>query len=440
MYKIGSFDNEAVALFALVLTFYFYLKAVKSGSIGWSVITSIAYFYMAASWGAYVFVINVIALYTLGILFIGKFNEKLYISYSVFYVLGTLLVVQLPFIGFLAIRSAEHLLFHSVFIIIQLYLISKKRTLASLFFKFAIILICLFIAYLLFTGTTKWTARNLSLLNPINLMKKSSIVAAVAEHQSTPWSFYFLNLNYLLVLMPIGFFICCKGKANINHGKLFIAFYALISIYFSSLMSRLMIITAPAACILAALGISKLLRSFLRKSTFDLSLSITSILAFLCYSYLIHCTWTASEAYSSPSIVMLNSNQRVIIDDFREAYYWLRLNTEDEAKIMSWWDYGYQITSLSNRTVIVDNNTWNTTQIGMVGKVMASDEETAYKLCKSLEVDYVLVIFGSIAGYSNDDLNKFNWMLRIASNYFPEIDENDYQDTVSFESKCRWRV
>ena len=36
---------------------------------------------------------------------------------------------------------------------------------------------------------------------------------------------------------------------------------------------------------------------------------------------------------------------------------------------MSWWDYGYQITAMANRTVLVDNNTWNNTHISRVGQV-----------------------------------------------------------------------
>ena len=60
---------------------------------------------------------------------------------------------------------------------------------------------------------------------------------------------------------------------------------------------------------------------------------------------------------------------RVIIDDYREAYYWLKMNTKKDAKILSWWDYGYQITGMGNRTVLVDNNTWNNTHIATVGRV-----------------------------------------------------------------------
>lgn len=46
------------------------------------------------------------------------------------------------------------------------------------------------------------------------------------------------------------------------------------------------------------------------------------------------------------------------MDDFREAYYWLQTNTPDDARVMSWWDYGYQIAGMGNRTTLVDNNTW----------------------------------------------------------------------------------
>lgn len=44
------------------------------------------------------------------------------------------------------------------------------------------------------------------------------------------------------------------------------------------------------------------------------------------------------------------------------------------------WDYGYQITGMANRTVIVDNNTWNNTHIATVGRAMASNEEDAYQI------------------------------------------------------------
>ncbi|VDN17383.1 unnamed protein product [Dibothriocephalus latus] len=95
---------------------------------------------------------------------------------------------------------------------------------------------------------------------------------------------------------------------------------------------------------------------------------------------------------------------------------------------MSWWDYGYQITAIANRTVLVDNNTWNNTHIGRVGQAMASSEDDAYEILQELDVDYILVIFGGASSYSSDDINKFLWMVRIAGSTEKgrHIREHDY--------------
>lgn len=60
------------------------------------------------------------------------------------------------------------------------------------------------------------------------------------------------------------------------------------------------------------------------------------------------------------------NRSRQILDDFREAYHWLSHNTENDARVMSWWDYGYQIAGMANRTTLVDNNTWNNSHIALV--------------------------------------------------------------------------
>ncbi|MGH0144049.1 UNVERIFIED_CONTAM: hypothetical protein FKN15_045308 [Acipenser sinensis] len=155
------------------------------------------------------------------------------------------------------------------------------------------------------------------------------------------------------------------------------------------------------------------------------------VMTFFLITYTFHSTWVTSEAYSSPSIVLSargGDGSRIIFDDFREAYYWLRHNTPEDAKVMSWWDYGYQITAMANRTILVDNNTWNNTHISRVGQAMASTEEKAYEIMRELDVSYVLVIFGGLTGYSSDDINKFLWMVRIggSTDTGRHIKEHDY--------------
>ena len=69
---------------------------------------------------------------------------------------------------------------------------------------------------------------------------------------------------------------------------------------------------------------------------------------------------------------------------------------------------------------MVDNNTWNNSHIALVGKAMSSTEDKAYVIMRALDVDYVLVIFGGMIGYSGDDINKFLWMVRIAEGEHPQ--------------------
>jgi len=162
----------------------------------------------------------------------------------------------------------------------------------------------------------------------------------------------------------------------------------------------------------------------------QLKMMVVMLLMMLLMLFSVHCTWVTSNAYSSPSIVLATTNydgSRNILDDFREAYFWLRQNTPDDARVMSWWDYGYQIAGMANRTTLVDNNTWNNSHIALVGKAMSSNESAAYDIMRSLNVDYVLVIFGGVIGYSGDDINKFLWMVRIAEGEHPkDIRESDY--------------
>ena len=50
---------------------------------------------------------------------------------------------------------------------------------------------------------------------------------------------------------------------------------------------------------------------------------------------------------SQPSIMFkakLRDGTEIMVDDYREAYWWLRDNTPEDARVMAWWDYGYQIT------------------------------------------------------------------------------------------------
>jgi len=69
----GSYDNEGVAIFALVFSFFTWVKAVNTGSILWATWAALALFYMVASWGGYAFIINIVPIFVLFLMITGRF-------------------------------------------------------------------------------------------------------------------------------------------------------------------------------------------------------------------------------------------------------------------------------------------------------------------------------------------------------------------------------
>uniref|UniRef100_H2ZLL1 Dolichyl-diphosphooligosaccharide--protein glycosyltransferase subunit STT3B n=1 Tax=Ciona savignyi TaxID=51511 RepID=H2ZLL1_CIOSA len=442
----GSYDNEGVAIFALQLTYFLWIKALKKGSVFWAVCCALSYFYMVSAWGGYV---------------------RVYVAYTTFFILGLLLSMQIPFVGFQPIRTSEHMASAGVFLLLQVYCFldyvrshTTKKQFKSLFFL-AILLICSVLVVgvigLTYAGyIAPWSGRFYSLWDTGYAKIHIPIIASVSEHQPTTWSSFFFDLHVLSCTFPAGIWLCIH---KINDERVFVVLYAVFAAYFAGVMVRLMLTLTPVVCMLAGITFSATLSYFIKPSTsvatkggstptappsgikknkqdyvglganVKVGLVMMSFLLILML-FVVHCTWVTSNAYSSPSVVLAsynNDGSRVILDDFREAYHWLRQNTHERARVMSWWDYGYQIAGMANRTTLVDNNTWNNSHIALVGKAMASTEDKSIEIMRMLDVDYVLIIFGGMIGYSGDDINKFLWMVRIAEGEHPgDIKESKY--------------
>jgi len=44
----GSYENDGIAIFCMLFTYAFWIKSVKTGNIFWSVLCSLAHFYMVS--------------------------------------------------------------------------------------------------------------------------------------------------------------------------------------------------------------------------------------------------------------------------------------------------------------------------------------------------------------------------------------------------------
>ena len=156
----GGFDNESVALTAMASTFYLWIRSLRTfdnRSHLYGILAGVSYFYvsrtllislissrlflttfligtvvrhiiqMAAVWGGYIFVINLIGLHAVTLVLIGRFSTKVYLSYSLFYSLGTLLAIQIPVIGLSPLKSLEQLGPFVVFVVYQIIQFSEVQ-------------------------------------------------------------------------------------------------------------------------------------------------------------------------------------------------------------------------------------------------------------------------------------------------------------------------
>ena len=434
----GSFDYEAIAIFQMMTTFLFWIKAVKQRSTPLALLTALSYFYMASSWGGYVFVVNLLPLHALAMLLLQGKVEQLYKVYCPFYIGALLGAMTVPFVSHQPIDTSEHMgamLVFTVFQAARIYRELQKTVSTSTLKRIRLYVagaavLGLAVASVLMRGkVVPWAGRFYSLWDTSYAKKHIPIIASVSEHQPTAWGTFFLDLHLLMALSPIGYYFGIKDQwsAGNEAAAVFLALYGVTASYFAAVMVRLILTLSPIVCISAALGLSRMVSSG-RGPVQKLSLGVSFL--GLTLMFLWHCCFVTHNAYSSPSIILSSYAQNgklQVIDDFRESYAWIRHNTPEKAKLLAWWDYGYQLNGMTNRTTIVDNNTWNNEHIALVGRILASDERTAHRLCKELGVDYVLILFGGVSGFSGDDLNKFLWMIRIAQGVFPsEVQEGKF--------------
>lgn len=63
--------------------------------------------------------INLIPLHVLALMVTGRFSNRIYVAYSVVYCLGTVLSMQISFVGFQPVQSSEHMLVSLIYFFVE---------------------------------------------------------------------------------------------------------------------------------------------------------------------------------------------------------------------------------------------------------------------------------------------------------------------------------
>jgi dolichyl-diphosphooligosaccharide---protein glycosyltransferase len=430
----GGYDNESIAMTAMVLTFAFWTLSLRDHvSIHVTIITAVgtglAYFYMVAAWGGYVFVLNVIGVHAVVLVLLGRYTTKLHRAYSIFYIVGTILAIQVPVVGFAPLKSIEQLGPGLAFICFQLIeyceIQKRKHQLSSIqtwklrvqIFSGALTAGAAIVAMLTPTGYFGPISSRVRGLFVKHTKTGNPLVDSVAEHQAASTQAYFSYLMELVYLAPIAWVVTILVFFNDASSFLFV--YGMAAYYFSHRMVRLILLTAPIASVLGGIffgrvgvwmimGMVDLFQALVdivqtRPKTNDtvdewsdntdhgkkgnstnkntksasgkkkkeseisksmmpssvvllvriailllrLAASVGAIYKAIPYYKQFKATsHTLAQQISHPTIIQkaqTKDGQIILLDDYREAYFWLRDNTPEDARIMAWWDCTYPL-------------------------------------------------------------------------------------------------
>jgi dolichyl-diphosphooligosaccharide--protein glycosyltransferase len=252
---------------------------------------------------------------------------------------------------------------------------------------------------------------------------RSAIVASVAEHSTT--SFIQIASRY----GPVIPFIIAAVPYLFTPGGLLVITYLATAGYAAATMVRLLVLLAPIAAVAAAVGIAKLLEN----KRLGVLVLLASVVALVMLS-----TTASAVAKQPPQIV--TSAVGVPSDDFLDTLMWLKTRLPPYEPVASWWDYGYWISVIGNKTSLADNSTINATQIGKIGLgLMAPPQVGAAVFTKELGTKYILAIMPyavdsvNIGGRripllvheypAGGDFLKSYWMTRIAIENVPKASE-----------------
>jgi dolichyl-diphosphooligosaccharide--protein glycosyltransferase len=262
------FDNESLAISLILATFYFWIRAVRVRSWPCRVACGLAYTYMAATWGAYIYVLNMIVLHTATLLLLGRYTVDLHLSYFTFFIIGTAGAMQLPIVGWQPLDSMEQISGLLMFLWLQIYgltLWTASRMDRSMM-RWVVIAVVLCVA-LVAIGAATWHAHVIGRLLPPTPRIRSlfvehtktgnPLVDSVAEHQST--SIDAIQM-YLLQCGPAAVFgiIWSLFLPKTDEWIFFLLHFCAAS-YFALKMVRLVLLLAAPVCLAAALPLAVLL-------------------------------------------------------------------------------------------------------------------------------------------------------------------------------------
>jgi dolichyl-diphosphooligosaccharide--protein glycosyltransferase len=479
--NLGWFKSEPLGLFFGLLATYLFISAIKHREVKYAIPKAVVGGLMLglanASWGGIQYFSIPISLFLIALPFFRRDTSiPMYvaITFTIFALISAGAFPR-PGISFVFGLPGIALIGGTIFLCIANFL--KKLSQPKTEIRNILFLLAAFVIVAGgVIGAGVYHPSSFRYLNSVNpfLSSQNALTQSVAEHFTPTLVDYFSNYSILLMFGGLGVWMAFKRRDDMS---IFALIIGLTGIYVSATFARLLVFASMGVIVLAGLGIYEVTQSILEiressssdrsatsaakarkinRKRFDQSagriqqqpskariiriVSVVIIIFILSIPmiYPPNSNWLIS-ADIPPSIANGGTGYKIQTNDWIDSLNWISKNTPKNAIIASWWDYGYWITTLGNRTSLADNGTINQTRIQTIAKMFIEKPEDSIKIARQLKADYILVyvVAQRLASASPNTLytlgnggdeSKKQWFIRIGG-----FDENKYleQDGVT---------
>lgn len=454
--SLGFFDTETIGIFCMVTLSLLFLRSIeKEKPVEWRVIYAIAaglsLAYLYASWGASRYITGLLALFMFASLLVKLYDRRYLVSYGFTMGVGYIFALFVPKLGPRFLMSMENFAVLGFFLFLVAYDAMRDRIQTkSLILMMGVLLILLVGGVLALESLGligSLSGKFLSVLNP-SIRSDAPLLESVAEHKRAVWTHFFNDFGLTIGLGLFGSYFAIR---RMEEKRLFSLIFFLSSIYFTGSMVRLALILSIPASLMAAYGLKELLSPFVsamsrrddrrprrRRAVFGVSREMGAIFTFFILVASLPTVWSAANSADRPTSLASSSVGGTIggryPQDWLQALVWMRDNTPEDAVVVSWWDYGYWIETMANRTTLANGATMNTRQISQIARVMMYNQSSSMQILKKYNATHI-VVFNTFNPQNPSqqwpfgDNVKWSWMAQIGGlNVSDYIGEQTYSE------------
>ena len=432
---IGWFKSEPLGLFFAFLAIYLFFSGFKFNRGKTSLIKLItAGFFLSlglSAWGGILFFVIPIVLFYFALPFIK--NKDNFIMWAAPTFSASLILFSLLFertSTFIIGYAGLAILLPTIFIIISGIVMKFSNEHVKI--RNSVIVLIAFIASgigILNSGVVGLpTFRYLNAVNPF-LTTQDNLTDSVAEHTTTSLSLSFTFLSVFIIFAVIGiWFLFSRKTINLKTDmRIFAIFTSIVAIYVSSAFVRLELFASVGIIILGSIGLAILSQKIFEQKNQNITKlifpAVIMILFIIPVTMPENNSWLAWSDFP-PSILNGGSSfSQFSSNDWKDATIWLKENTAEDAIIASWWDYGYWITALSDRTTLADNATLINWQINKIAFSLITNPEDSWHILSSDHTEDISKYLG--------EKNVNEWAQQSYSDWLSEDEINKNCKSIS---------